>query len=180
MKLHVGSKNPTKLAAVTEVVATYPEFFTDPEVIGIDVNVDEFGHPKTLEDTVRGARDRAKAAFDAAGDCALSFGLESGLMPVPYTKTGYLEISFCAIYDGRNFHLGLSDGFEWPKKVFDLIMQGLDGSQAVKQVGLTEEPKVGAANGTIQVLSNGRMTRKDSLKVGIMMAVIHLLHPELY
>jgi inosine/xanthosine triphosphatase len=105
MKLNVGSKNQTKLIAVKEAVALYPDIFPNAEVISIVVNVEEFGHPKSLDETIKGAIDRAKAAFV---DCSYSFGIEGGLMAVPYTKTGFMEVGVCAIYDGKECYLGLS------------------------------------------------------------------------
>jgi non-canonical (house-cleaning) NTP pyrophosphatase len=53
----------------------------------------------------------------------LSFGLESGIFAVPYTKSGYLDTTCCAIYDGTNFHIGFSSCFEYPKKMIESILQ---------------------------------------------------------
>lgn len=178
MRLTVGSKNQTKVAAVQEAVLLYPEQFPDPEVVSVDVPLQEFGHPKNLDETIKGAMDRAKAAFQ---DCSYSFGIESGLMTVPHTKTGFMEVGVCAIFDGKNFHLGLSDAFEWPKKVFDLIVnKGMDGSQAVREAGLTNHEKLGAAEGVISLLTKGRTNRKDKTRDSVIMALIHLLNPDLF
>jgi inosine/xanthosine triphosphatase len=178
MKLNVGSKNQTKLIAVKEAVALYPDIFPNAEVISIVVNVEEFGHPKSLDETIKGAIDRAKAAFV---DCSYSFGIEGGLMAVPYTKTGFMEVGVCAIYDGKECYLGLSSAFEWPPKVFDMIVNhNKDGSQAVREAGLTKHEKVGAAGGVISVLSHDKANRKDKTIDSIVMAMIHLQNPELY
>jgi inosine/xanthosine triphosphatase len=178
MKLSVGSKNKNKLAAVEEAVLLYPKLFPEPEVVSANITIEEFGHPKSLDETVRGAMDRAQAAFL---DCTYSFGLEGGLMAVPHTKTGFMEVGVCAIYDGTNFHLGLSPAFEWPKKVFDLITkENMDGSQAVKQAGLTTEQKLGNEQGVISLLTQGATNRKEQSKSSVITAIIHLLNPELY
>lgn len=176
MKVHVGSQNPVKIQAVAEAVAEYP-LFKGAEVSGADVKVDLYGHPKNLEEVVRGAIGRAKDAFPGAD---YSFGLEGGLMVVPETKTGFMEVSACAIYDGERFHLGLSPGFEWPKKVNDLILAGLDGSQAFKEAGFTDHPKIGVAEGGISLLTKGRLDRKAYTKLSIQMALVQLEHPEHY
>jgi len=176
MKIHVGSKNETKLAAVWECLKNYPAF-SGADIVAQEVSVEEFGHPKTLKETVDGAIARAKAAYEGAD---LSIGLEGGLMAVPETKTGYMEISVCAIYDGKDIHLGLSSGYEWPQEVTNLILQGMDGSQALKQAGITDHPKIGTAQGGIWFLTDGQMTRKDLLKQSLVSALIHLQHPEWY
>jgi non-canonical (house-cleaning) NTP pyrophosphatase len=76
MKINVGSKNLTKIRAVEESVALYPDLFPDPEVVAVDVDVELYGHPKSINETVDGAIDRAKKAFSG---CDYSFGIEGGL-----------------------------------------------------------------------------------------------------
>ncbi|MCX6797380.1 MAG: inosine/xanthosine triphosphatase [Candidatus Doudnabacteria bacterium] len=177
MIITVGSKNPAKLEAVKEIIEEY-DFLKGAEVIIMEVPVDLYGHPKTLEDTTKGALQRAKDAFV---DCDYSFGIESGLMVMPYSKSGFMETTVCAIYDGKNHHLGLATAFEYPKIMMEQILnKGLDASQAVKKVGLTDHPKLGAERGIIHMLTKGRLTRKEQAKQSIMMALIHLENPNLY
>lgn len=177
MKVNIGSKNQTKVGAVGEMLKEYPQF-GGAEVIPFDVNVKTYDHPISLEKTVQGAIDRAKGAFQ---NCDLSFGIEGGLIEVPNSKTGYMEVAACAIYDGNQFHLGLSSAYEWPKAVTDgIVNKGLDGSQALKEAGLTSHEKIGTAEGGISILTDGRLNRKEYNKQAVRMALIHLEHPELY
>lgn len=179
MKINVGSQNKTKLAAVQDVVNLYPDFFKDTEINGMAVEIEEFAHPKNIKDTVAGAIERAKKAYS---DCEYSIGLEGGLIEVPFSKTGFMEVGACAIYDGKNCHIGLSPAFELPKKVTELIISDeADASQAFKKLGLTEHEKLGAVDGGIVgFLSKGRLTREELTKQSIIMALIQLEHPELY
>ncbi len=150
--------------------------FKGSQVIGVDVHVEQFGHPKNIEEIVSGAIDRAKQAFNGHD---LGFGIESGLIQIPETKTGHMEITVCAIYDGRRIHMGLSPAFEWPQNILDAILvKGLDGSQAMKAVGLTLDPKIGERGGFIGMFSRGRINRTALNKSAIMMALIHLENPE--
>lgn len=177
MKIIVGSKNQVKIDAVKEVVFDYP-LFAGCEVRGEDPSVPVYGQPKTLQDTIDGARERARAVFS---DCKYSFGIESGLMAVPHTKTGVMDVTACVIYDGENFYMGLSSAFEYPVKVTELILNsGLDASQAYKALGLTQDEKIGAAEGVIAHLTKGRLNRKNYTKQAIMMALAQLENPELY
>ena len=82
MKVGVGSKNKTKIDAITQLLVDYP-MFAGADVEGVDVHIEEFGHPKSLEDTVAGAIDRAKQAHIGHD---YGFGIEGGLMQVPHTK----------------------------------------------------------------------------------------------
>jgi inosine/xanthosine triphosphatase len=179
MNISVGSKNVTKVKAVQDTVALYPVLFPEPLVTGMDVEVGLFHHPKNIEETVRGAIERAKKSFV---NCTYSFGLEGGLFEVPYSKSGYMEIGACAIFDGKNTYLGLSPAFEWPEKVTQLITADLaDASQAFNQLGLTEQVKLGAQEGGILgLLTGGRLTREDQTKYSIIMALIQLEKPEYF
>jgi inosine/xanthosine triphosphatase len=179
MKIHVGSKNKTKIQAVQDALELYPKLFPKPVIVSIDVDVPEFGHPKNIKETVEGARERAKKAFT---DCDYSFGLEGGLMEVPFTDSGFMETGACVIFDGKRFHLGLAPSFEWPKKVTDLILRGkADASQAFKQLGLTHYEKLGVVSGgVIGVLTEGKITRENFIKYSIIMALTRLNKPEYF
>ena len=177
MNVGVGSKNKTKVVAVAELLQKYP-MFEGVEVEGVDVTVELYGHPKSLEDTVAGAVDRAKQA-QVGRD--YGFGIESGLMAVPQTKSGYMEVAVCAIYDGMRTHLGLSQAYEWPTKVINAILNdGLDGSQAMKAAGLTQHEKIGEHEGFVGVFTKGRTNRTEFNKAAITMALMHLENPEHY
>ncbi len=177
MIINVGSKNKNKILAVREIIQDY-DFLKDAKVVGADVlsNVPE--QPKSLEETVDGAKSRSKNAFQ---NCDYGIGIESGLMKVSGSKTGVMDITACAIFDGKKYHLGLSSAFEYPKKVVDEIFtHNLDASQAFKRVGLTKKEKIGAEEGIISVLTGGKIDRKQYTQQAIQMALIHLQNPELY
>ena len=177
MKIGVGSKNKTKVNAVAELLLDYP-MFEGVEVVSVDVKVEEFGHPKSIDETVAGAIDRAKQAY-LGND--YGFGIEGGLMAVPQTKSGYMEVAVCAIWDSKQVHLGLSEACEWPKAAMDGILnKGLDGSQAMKAAGLTHHEKLGEHEGLISILTKGRMNRTAFNKSAVKMALLHLENPELY
>ncbi len=157
------------------VLADYP-MFLGAEVVGVEVQIEEFGHPKNISETVEGAVARAKQA-QKGND--LGFGIEGGLMQVPQTKSGHVEVAVCAIYDGKQIHIGLSPAFEWPKRAIDRILnKGLDGSQAVREAGMTTQEKLGENEGVIGLLTKGRITRTEYNALAIRMALIHLENPE--
>lgn len=173
MIIHVGSTNGTKIEAVRAAIALYPKLFPEPKIIGVDAHVPLFGHPKNLRQTIGGAIKRAKKVFC---DCDYSIGLEGGLMEAPFTKSGYMETSACAIFNGKDVYIGLSPAFEWPGNVTKLIVEGkADASQAFKLLGLTDHEKLGAVRGGIVgPLTDGRCDREDFMKYSIMMALIQI------
>src|ERR1700722_13854030 len=177
MNIGVGSKNKTKVGAVEDILKDYP-MFAGAIVEGVEVKIEQFGHPKSLEETVAGAVDRAKQAYIGHD---YGFGIESGLMQVPQTKSGYMEVAVCAIYDGTQIHMGLSQAYEWPKKVIDGILnEGLDGSQAMKAARLTHHEKLGEHEGFVGVFAKGRTNRTEYNKGAVIMALMHLENPEHY
>jgi inosine/xanthosine triphosphatase len=177
MKITIGSKNKTKVKALEEIISDY-ELLKNAEVVALNVLSEVSEQPKTLEETVKGANNRAKNAWQ---DCEYSFGIESGIFEVPYTKTGYMDVTVCSIFDGKNNHLGISSMFEYPKKVTELILKGdHDISQAYKEIGLTSAKKLGEEEGAVGQLTKGRIIRTDYNKQAITMALIHLENPELY
>lgn len=177
MKINIGTKNPSKIDAVKDIINEY-DFLTGAEVLDFDVESGTSDQPKSMEETIRGAKNRAKNSFK---DCSLSFGIESGLFAVKETKSGYMDFCVCAIYDGENYHLGFSSCFEFPKKVIDLVFsKGINISEAFKELGLTDHEYIGHADGAIGILTKGKLTRKSYTKQAITNALIHLDNKGLY
>ncbi len=176
MHVTVGSTNPIKIAAVQECIADYP-LFSDALVFGKNVASGISSQPMSLEETIRGAINRAKNAFTET----YSFGIESGLFSVPYTRSGYMDVCCCAIYDGKLISLGLSSAFEVPQIVLDLIMNnGLECNDAIYRAGLTSKPKAGSEEGMTGILTKGRIMRKEQIKQAIYNALILVENQSLY
>ena len=177
MKVSVGSKNITKVQAVEEALSDFPEF-SSAKVSSMQVDSGVHKQPKTMDETVVGAMTRAKNAF---ANCDLSVGLESGLMEVPHTKSGYMDITMCAIYDGKNFHSGGSSAFEYPKAMIDLVFsKDYEIDEAAKEAGFSHDENIGEREGMIGALTKGRLDRKGYSKQAVITALIHLLNPEHY
>lgn len=172
MKIKVGSKNKAKVDAVRELLKEYPRL-ADAEIEGQETESGISRQPLSLEETMRGAMNRARNIF---ADCDYSIGLESGLMHVPLSKTGYMDLCACAIYDGKEFCFGLSSAWEFPdKKILDLILdKGLNISEAINKAGLTDNPNIGSEEGAIGLLTKGRLTRRGYTKEALRSALIHL------
>ena len=171
MKIQVGSTNKIKIEAVEEILRDYPHL-AGAEIRGIKVASDVSEQPKSLKEVVKGAMTRAKNAFF---ECNYSFGIESGFMEVPNTKTGFMDVSACSIYDGKEFYLGLSSAWEAPKEVVEqMISKNVTMNQAAFDVGLIKDIDNSSKEGLIDILTKGRLTRKEYTKEAIRTALIHL------
>jgi non-canonical (house-cleaning) NTP pyrophosphatase len=72
-------------------------------------------------------------------------------------------------------HYGTSSAFEYPKEITDMVRsRALDISEALGATGYTNNPSIGAAEGAIGILSEGRLNRKDYTKQALRSAFIHL------
>ena len=168
----VASKNKAKVNAVTELLAEYPHF-SNAVVRSVSANSLVSEQPISLDETIQGAMNRAKNAYS---DCDFSVGIESGLMVVPHTKSGYMDVCASAIYDGKEFHLGLSSAWEFPDKeiIRAIVKEGIDMSQAINNAGLTKNPRIGSDEGAIGIVTKGRIDRKEYTKQALRMSLIHL------
>lgn len=174
MKINVGSTNNAKLEAVRESIAMYPQL-AKADIKGFSVASEVSEQPIKLEETVRGAMNRARNAYSER-ECDYSIGLESGLIEVPYSKSGFMDLCACVIYDGKEFHLGLSSAWEFPKpEMMDLVSkEGLTMTEAATKLGYANDPQLGAKQGMIGILTKGRLVRKEYTKQALTMALIHL------
>lgn len=167
----------TKVQAVEEAFRDLPQF-SNVEIFSMEVDSGVHKQPKNMEQTVQGAINRAKNAFK---NCDLSVGLESGLIVVPYTKSGYMDITMCAIYDGKNFHLGGSSAFEYPKAMIDLVFsKDYEIDEAAKEMNFSHDENIGEREGMIGALTKGRLNRKEYSKQAVVTALVHLLNPDHY
>lgn len=138
LRIKIGSKNPVKIEALREVLSTYSEF-RKFKIISTKADSMVKCQPHSLKETVEGAINRAKNAYK---NCDYSFGLEAGIIKVPYTTSGYMDVCVCAIFDGKKYFLGLSPAWEVPKEVVKYIINyNLDMNEAAYKVGLTKSKK---------------------------------------
>ena len=128
MIVAVGSKNAAKVKAVKDVFSLFGQ---EAEVKGFSVDTGVSEQPLSLEETVEGAVNRAKAAWEKSkGECDFSVGIESGLERVKQAKTGYMDFGANAVFDGKRAYIGLNACFEWPEKVLEKVLDGKEVSDA--------------------------------------------------
>src|ERR1700679_2250030 len=142
MTLALGSTNPIKIAALEEVIRDYPDL-SQAIVVPYAAASDVSEQPLSLEEMIRGAKNRAMKAFYANLRSTYGFGIESGLFEAPGAQSGFLEACICAIYDGSNHFIGLSCGFEVPSQILELVLQKkMALNQACHHSGITSDPKL--------------------------------------
>jgi inosine/xanthosine triphosphatase len=173
MKVAVGTHNPVKIRATNNIII---KFYPKTKVLGVKVESGVPDQPIGLEQTIQGAINRAKNSFDEEFD--LSVGIESGLLKTPHSITGYLDLQWCAIYDGEKNTLGVSAGFEYPPKVIGEVIAGKEVGDVMDN--LTGVDKLGQKTGAVSYLSKGMLDRTGNTEQCVLMAMIPRLNPEIY
>jgi len=173
MNVVVGSKNPVKLNATRNILG---RIYGDITVSSTNVDSGVPDQPFGLDQTVKGAVNRAKNAFSEEFD--LSVGIESGLLMVPETLTGYIDLQWCAIYDGNNITIGASSGFEYPPSVIKEVLNGVEVGDVMDKV--TGVNDLGQKKGAVSYLSRDMLNRTENTEECVLTAMIPRMNNNIY
>lgn len=173
MKIAAGTTNPVKIQAIKNV---FSKIFKDVEVIPVLVDSKVGSEPFDSE-VIKGAVERAKQAYKSGVD--LGVGIEAGLFKNPYAISEYLDVQYCAIYDGEKTTIGCGAGFEYPRKVVERVLK------EKKEIGIVMEEltgikDIGETIGSIGYLSKGIINRIALTEQAILMALIPRLNSKIY
>lgn len=200
--VRVGSQNPAKLAAVRDALRLFVSDGAEPTLVPVDVASGVAEQPIGWDEIVRGARNRAQAAFES-GDCVLAVGIEDGLVqltdgPSNRAEADALGQDVDAVYnvgcawwtDGEREGHGFSSGFAYPPgclgpalrdqapigDLFDRLWQRHRGKHS-------EPAKVAASGrlgGNIGILTQGRLDRSAYGAQAVICGLIRFMHTDLY
>jgi len=173
MRVVVGSKNPVKVKATKNVLE---KLYGEVEVESMEVDSQVPSQPFGIDQTIQGAINRAKNAYTL--DYDLSVGIESGLMETPQTITGYIDLQWCAIYDGEKVTIGVSAGFEYPPKVIEEVLKGKEVGEVMDEV--TGVENLGEKTGAISYFTKGLLDRTGNTEQCVLMAIIPIINIENY
>ncbi len=174
MKINIGSTNQNKVNAVRDAFSKY---FKNVKISAIEVDSGVSNQPMSMKDIVKGAKNRAVNAYTK--DCDFSVGVEAGLFVFPEVKTSYLDVNCCAIFDGRNFFLGLGPAFEYPEKVLHkIITENKEASDAFDEFSGSKNIK--HKEGIVGILTKGRMKRQEFIEQSVLMALTRVVSKEMY
>ncbi|HET9423778.1 MAG TPA: inosine/xanthosine triphosphatase [Gemmatimonadaceae bacterium] len=154
----VGSKNPVKLAAVRAVLLRLaPGMQVEPIAVASGVPDQPFGD----EETIRGARARARAAREAL-DADFGVGLEGGVVEMPDGTMRTCAWAAVVSRGGRH-GVGGSLAMPLPDSVATLIRDGVELGHAMDRLTGRTNTKHGA--GAVGVLTAGLVDRQAAYEV---------------
>jgi inosine/xanthosine triphosphatase len=172
----IGSTNQAKVQALAEVIREYPILAT-AQIMPLSTPSKVSDQPLSLSETIDGAKNRASGVFHACSGCTYGFGIESGMIEAPGTQTGFFCVTVCSIYNGSDFHMGMSTGFEVPSAILKLMLEKkIDMTQACLEAGISQNALLVAEEGLIGILTSGRIDRKHYTKECIITALTQLEH----
>jgi inosine/xanthosine triphosphatase len=183
--LMLGTRNSAKIrgiqAAFTDVrEALQAPDLSIPETWTCQVDTGVSDEPWGFPSTVQGAQNRAHAAYAhlMGGPAlrtpeylALGIGVESGFIDVtPVTFTLY-NFDVCALFDGHAYYLGISPGFEYPRRLVRNIFLHRQPFQQARQY-ITTTADVEQQAGLVGVLAGGLIDRPEMTRLAARLALI--------
>jgi inosine/xanthosine triphosphatase len=165
----VGSANPVKLGAARAVIARVAP---TARVESIEVASTVRDQPWGDEETIRGARSRARAARLAL-DAELGVGIEGGVVD---DEEGLRTCAWAVVVgpDDRE-GVGGSLAMPLPPVVADLVRDGLELGEAMDRVAGTHDVKRG--QGAVGLLTAGLIDRQRAYEALITYALSPFLSP---
>ncbi len=171
MRVHVGTRNPAKRAAVQRVVErVYPDRSWDVRVVDADADADVPEQPFE-DDVARGARERARAAIRTPDRPDYGVGVEAGLIWQD-TLGVYFDVQYAVILDQDDHETaGHGPGFVYPPEVIRAVVEdGRTVGEAMSALSGIDE--IGKRMGAVGYLSRGHMDRTALTEQAILMALV--------
>jgi len=188
--LMLGTKNAATIHGVQAAFTDIREALQAPDLslpdtwtCQVDTGVSD--EPWGFASTVQGAQNRAQAAYTGlisgqassptpAGHVVFGIGVESGFIDVaPVTFTLY-NFDVCALFDGQAYYLGISPGFDYPRRLLRNIFLHRQPFQQARQY-ITTTADVEQQAGLVGVLAGGLIDRPEMTRLATRLALIRYL-----
>ncbi len=173
-RITVASENPVKIRAA---LAAFQRIFPGQcfEAHGIAVASGVSDQPRSQQETMRGAGNRAERARDSASDSDYWVGIEGG---VEDCALGMRCFAWAHVL-GRDGRLGRGQTavFFLPREVAELVREGLELGEADDLVFQRRDSK--RANGAIGILTDDAVDREAYYRQAMIMALVPFKNPDL-
>ena len=183
IRISIGSDNPSKLKGAKKALHhAFPGARLQIRGFAVSSRVHE--QPIGFEKTLKGAINRAKAAFKKWPSADYSIGLESGLIPL---VGRFFDMQLCSLLDsaGRATS-GCSMGFPLPKRVQEMVVgKKRKSGRPVRPLlslgdavdSLSGKKNIGRKKGALYFLSRGLMERSQMTEHAVLCALVERRSP---
>lgn len=175
LRVIVASLNPVKINTTKD---GFIKMFPDQEfdVTGVSVPSGVSDQPKTRQETLVGALNRAENASKKEPDSDFWVGIEGGLEEGDHGMETFAWI----VVKGKNGKLGKgkTGSFFLPEKVAELVRSGRELGDADDIVFGLQNSK--QANGSVGILTGNVLTRTTFYEPAVILALIPFKNQNLY
>jgi inosine/xanthosine triphosphatase len=169
----VASTNPVKInAAHAGFAAMYPH--DRFEVRGVDVESGVPHQPMDSDETLEGARTRARNARALVPEAEFVVGIEGGIERDGESLAAFAWIVVLGREQSGRSRTG---SFILPREISELVQQGVELGHADDRVFGRSDSK--RQNGSVGILTGDVITREDFYAHAVVLALIPFKHPEL-
>lgn len=184
----LGSTNEAKIRGVQRALADLRASIQGPDLSCLEtwtckaesgVRDEPLGFPMTIE----GAQNRAYAAYQrlarkadmsSSATVMLGMGIESGFVEIAPTIFTLYNFDVCALFDGQQYYLGISPGFEYPRQLVQNIFLHRQPFQQARQY-ITTSANVERQSGIIGVIAGSLVDRPEMTRLATRLALIRYI-----
>ncbi|WP_435335360.1 inosine/xanthosine triphosphatase [Haloarchaeobius sp. TZWWS8] len=165
MRVGVGSQNPVKLAAAEQALESLPG--ATIEAVAVESGVPE--QPRGTEETVQGATNRARRAYEA-GTFDLGIGIEGGVAELVQPASGrgpadlYL-VMWAVVYGGSREERAAGPSIRLPDHVAARIRDGEELGPVMNDE--FDRDDVARSEGAIGIFTGGSVDRQVALESAV-------------
>lgn len=174
MKVFVGSKNLVKIAAARKAFeGVFPDQSWNIEGFSVDSGVSN--QPMDEEETMRGARNRAKALLKKGG-ADYYVGLEGGLI---HSAGQWMECGWIVVLDeDGNEGISTSPKMMISDEAYEYMKAGNNLSDFCEKHFDIKD--AGAKMGYFGIMTNGLIDREHGYMVAVAFALARFTHPKIF
>jgi inosine/xanthosine triphosphatase len=169
LKIAVGSTNPVKIGCVAEAAT---RFWPACIVSGVETDSGVNAQPRSDEEMLAGALNRARQALEKMTNADFGVGIEGGVLDEPEGMWAYAWV-VVQHRDGRQGR-GQTGRFLLPPPVATLVRAGMELGHADDLFFGRQDSK--QREGAVGILSNGEVTRLQLYQPAVIFALFPFLH----
>ncbi len=172
MKIALGSRNPIKIEAARNVTSIV---WKGADFIAIDVSSNVSDQPRSDEEAIRGALNRANASREKTGS-DIGIGIEGCIVE---NEFGMFLSGWAAVVDSSG-NVGIGSGIRMllPERLALQVRGGKELGPLMDEI--TGQTNLKQQRGVVGILTNNMITRTKATESSIVCALSRFLNPKYY
>ncbi len=182
-RIAIGSRNKAKISAVRDAFLslqqTFPaDFSKAPLFLETDTETSIPDMPLSQKELMQGALERALFTYKQFDTVDFALGLEGGVYRDKLHNTVFLQ-SWAYAFNGSHGYFGSSVALSLPDQIADaLYEEGRELSEVID--AFSGKTDVRSNEGTFGILTQNMITRSQSFKTAVIVAMAPFFNPDFY